>query len=360
MAIYFYTPTVLPIEAVTTMAIHAKPNSDSPLGFFGTGLKYAVAIVIRLGGEIKFTIDGVEYVFYTNPSDFRGTTVHHVRMKKRKGVLSSWRYEKLPFTTDLGKNWEPWQAFRELYTNTLDEGGHTTTEEPADKAGSTIIEVKCPEIEKFADPDYLHEVYFTGEGREIVYEDDSIAVYEGVSKHLYYRGVRVMDVPAHSWYTYVIKRGVILSEDRSIKNQYDIQALIAATIDKLDYKRIRDLFEHEGISYETHHLTYYHLREQKNSKLVAYVNSNPNRSFGYYVGALKIVDPVDDEHNFDVSLSAEEMFETLDSFVDDPYQSNPLMNMFVNWIVNNNHGDMLKEYAERNELVMPQWVFTHI
>ena len=53
--------------------------------------------------------------------------------------------EQLPFTTELGKNWEVWQAYRELHSNTLDESGVITDKKVHN---DTVIEVEGSAIEK--------------------------------------------------------------------------------------------------------------------------------------------------------------------------------------------------------------------
>ena len=69
--ITFHSPTVLPIEAATTMGVSVK-ESDNAIGKFGTGLKYAIAGVLRLGGSIAMTIAGTRYEFTAVPTDIRG------------------------------------------------------------------------------------------------------------------------------------------------------------------------------------------------------------------------------------------------------------------------------------------------
>ena len=48
----FYTPTTLDEAFIFTMGASVK-KSNNPIGFFGTGLKYAIAVTLRLGGSIK-------------------------------------------------------------------------------------------------------------------------------------------------------------------------------------------------------------------------------------------------------------------------------------------------------------------
>lgn len=50
--VQFRTPGLIPLEAFDTMGISAKVG-DHPIGRFGTGLKYAVAVILREGGIIR-------------------------------------------------------------------------------------------------------------------------------------------------------------------------------------------------------------------------------------------------------------------------------------------------------------------
>ena len=105
----FKTPGRIPLEAFSTFGINVKKSND-PIGRFGTGLKYAVAVILRLGGTIEFWVDGVHHIFYLKEDKFRGESFDFIRMKKEKGLLSKvgWEYTKLPFTTELGKDWQLW------------------------------------------------------------------------------------------------------------------------------------------------------------------------------------------------------------------------------------------------------------
>lgn len=211
----FQNDGILPIEGFTTFGMSAKPGSTNPIGKFGTGLKNAVAIILRLGGEIRVWRGMEEYVFYTQDVDFRGKTFSKVRMKRRKGLLP-WRYESLPFTTELGKHWQPWMAFRELEANTRDEeNGKTISTHPSmldfyGKEGSTTIMVDCKEIdEAYANID---DIFLPTQ--EPVFENGDVRIYDKPSDYVYYRGMRVTDLRKPSIFTYEMK-SVMLTEDRT-------------------------------------------------------------------------------------------------------------------------------------------------
>lgn len=195
--ISFLTDTALPIEAATTMGVSVK--GDDAIGKFGTGLKYAIAGVLRLGGSIAAYIDGERHEFTTKDFNIRGRDfriVHH------NGVPCG-------FTTDLGKHWEPWQLFRELASNTLDEGGSWTREPTDAHSARTVIQVCCREVE---DSERTEQV-FIAKGEPLLESTLGATVYAGASHHYYFRGIRAGSFPTLAPVTVDVHNGS-LSEDR--------------------------------------------------------------------------------------------------------------------------------------------------
>lgn len=219
-SVVFETSSLIPIEAFTTMGINSKPNSINPIGFFGTGLKYAVAVLCRLKIPVTVWIGKDQYVFYTTEKDFRGKTFSMVRMKKRKGLFSKWTYHNLPFTTELGKNWELWQVFRELEANTRDENGSTyewaTEYIPIDGATAIIVE-SDDFVEEY---NKRFETFLQTDKYQLAHEDENLQIFRKESKHLYYRGMRVHTLEHPSLFTYNLKIQSELTEDRTLKYFY--------------------------------------------------------------------------------------------------------------------------------------------
>lgn len=215
MPLWFNTDGEIPIEAFTTMGINAKPNTDSPIGHFGTGLKYAVAVTLRLGGTMRVFAGETEWEFYLKDLEFRGTDFQQVRMRKRRSPVKRWKYEKLPFTTEYGKDWQPWMALRELWSNTIDEGGKVTQTagnfEPHGASGKTLIFVEG------LDEAWQEETIFLDTSKEIMAENEILEVREGPSDYIFYRGLRITDLQRPSFYTYNFKSGITLTEDRTSK-----------------------------------------------------------------------------------------------------------------------------------------------
>lgn len=227
-AVIHRTPGLIDRTAFTTFGVNSKPASKNPIGIFGTGLKYAIAVLARHNIKVTLFIGHEEYVFYTKSSTFRDKSFDFVYMKRRKGLFARWQYEQLPFTTELGKKWELWQAFRELYANTLDEGGSTflATSYPGSwvpAEGETYFIIE--------DPRYVDEYYERGKnflvgGATERVGADWLQVLDRPSQHIYYRGMRIMDLKAEAQFTYNFLKEVELTEDRTAKYPWLLESQI--------------------------------------------------------------------------------------------------------------------------------------
>lgn len=108
--IIFKNKGAIDVRAIKILGVSVK--KDNAIGFFGTGLKYAIAICLREGCPLSIWSGGEEYSFTTKKVAITGQDFDVVCMNG----------EELGFTTELGKTWKLWQAFRELYCNCTDEG----------------------------------------------------------------------------------------------------------------------------------------------------------------------------------------------------------------------------------------------
>lgn len=223
------TPGVLDLRSFTTFGVNAKPNSVSPFGYFGTGLKYAIAILVREGIPVSVMTDLNVYSFYKEKSDFRGKEFELVRMRRenrsQQPFLTSFR--DLPYTTELGKNWKLWQVFRELHSNTMDEGGVTYVVNSASElefcSDETAIVVESEEYAEIYDN--RHEI-FLPDGLREARSSERIQVLDRPSDYVFYRGVRVLDLKKPSRMTYNFLQDVELTEDRTAKNPFILEMWI--------------------------------------------------------------------------------------------------------------------------------------
>lgn len=227
-AVVFRTDGHIDIRSFTTFGVNVKPNSPNPIGYFGTGLKYAVAVLVRLGCEPRVMIGRDVYTFYVKKAKFRGADVNLIRMKLKKWHLLRTTHHDLPYTTELGKNWKVWQAFRELESNTRDEAGVTALVDDDASVTATdgctqIIVANEEFVQAFLDQD---EIFLPGAMTERE-ATDRVQVFDKPAKAIYYRGLKVADLEKPTLHTYNFLSTVELTEDRTIKYQFSVRADLA-------------------------------------------------------------------------------------------------------------------------------------
>lgn len=90
-----------------------KRNDPNKIGQFGSGLKYAIAYLLR--NEIQFTVfaGDQEITFTKKVEEFRGEVFERI-------VING---KETSYTTDMGGvDWQAWFAIREIWCNAIDEG----------------------------------------------------------------------------------------------------------------------------------------------------------------------------------------------------------------------------------------------
>lgn len=217
----------LDMRALTVFGMSAKPKTDSPIGYFGTGLKYAIAVLVRNGCPVTIFVGKKKYSFYVKNENFRGSEYGTI-CYTRDGMMGAFDRDTLPFTTEHGKNWELWQAFRELESNTRDEQGRSFQAPKDDiiegEPGKTKIVVVG---DKFAEEWFKMDKVFLPNGISVRKDaSDFVQVLNQPSDHIYYRGLRVMDLKKPSHYTYNILERIDLTEDRTVKYPHEVQSIV--------------------------------------------------------------------------------------------------------------------------------------
>lgn len=223
--IIFRNPGLIDMAVVETMGVNVK-DGDSPIGRFGTGLKFAISTILRDGGEIEIWRGGRCHKIGTVAREIRGKSFDIVTLDG----------QPLGYTTDLGRDWLPWMAFRELATNVMDEQGEYSigpaqgeAMPPMPGPDETVIVAHGPGIV---------DAYHTR--GTIILESPPIAVtsvcdiHEGPSNYVYFRGVRVHELRKPTLYTYNVKVDIELTEDRTAKVPYMLHAYMAMAIEKAE------------------------------------------------------------------------------------------------------------------------------
>lgn len=218
--IIFENKGEIDIRAIKTFGVSVK--QDGAIGFFGTGLKYAISILLREGHDITIFSGKNRYQFDRKTIQVTGKDFDIVCMND----------EELGFTTETGKTWKLWQAMRELYCNCTDEGGmpyKADFEEMLGKEGMTRIFVQGREFENIFDEIWMF-ILQTPPDVTTKYCD----IYFNPSHSAYYKGVRVKDDMGHCLATYNIKEQIDLTEDRTAKYSFQVGRAIENAIVTLE------------------------------------------------------------------------------------------------------------------------------
>ena len=239
MYIIFENDDEIDVRAITTFGINVKEH-DNPIGFFGTGLKYALAILLRTGHEIVIQSGVDEYRFGTTPEEIRGKRFDIVTMQNGTGEPAP-----LGFTVDVGKTWEVWMAYRELFCNCRDERGRVYENDgpPAATAGITRVSIRGEGIIQA----HLTRNEFVLEG-EPLFKTNLCEFHPGEADGVFYRGLRVMRFAdgMRSINTYNLLVPVDLTEDRTAKYPWMVESMIRnAVIGSSDPRFIRRVLQAE-------------------------------------------------------------------------------------------------------------------
>lgn len=258
--IIFSTPGYLEIQSTTTFGVSTK--GDDAIGFFRTGLKYAIAICLRFNQQVSIqhlnargrVVD--EHVFTTKPVEISGKVFQVIHM------------DNIPcaFTTEVGKNWSLLDAYREFYCNTIDAKG-------VDLEGvveGTIATMKDGYIRKYKPSNPSTRIIVSGDEFYKGYKDKStfllqpnllhstpeVEIHYGKSSKVYYRGIAVHNLQYHSKYTYNILGKIELTEDRTAKDEYILRYRISQALSTLTNPHVIESVLLAG-STEYEHYIYY-------------------------------------------------------------------------------------------------------
>lgn len=215
--IVFSNPGLIDLRAMTVMGVSAK-ESDNPIGMFGTGFKFAAAVLLRNGCSVTVYRGLEKFTLSSN----------RIHVRNENFDLVTLNEVELGFTTQLGKTWQLWQAFRELYCNALDEGG------AADQITGPVLSIAEGHTTIVIDGPGLDEVW--KERNTIVLQSTPVHIFPGLELHsnpgqyLFYRGVRVAQLDNSSSYTYNLTGTQQLTEDRTLVYGPYSQAYFVADI----------------------------------------------------------------------------------------------------------------------------------
>ena len=102
------------VNALILMGGSTKRDSNTAIGFFGSGNKYAIALMLRKQIPFRIFSGEKELVITTRTVGFREKSFEQILIN---GIETS-------LTTEMGPQWDSWMGIREWVSNAIDEGEH--------------------------------------------------------------------------------------------------------------------------------------------------------------------------------------------------------------------------------------------
>lgn len=216
-----------------------KRGESGKIGFFGSGLKYSIAFMMRNNIEFKVYSGEKELSFTTQPEHLKDKTFDRICINSTP----------TSYTTTMGPTWtEEWFVLREIYCNALDEAGCTIVKETESinpSQGKTRIYIELtPALQQVISN---WDNYFSDE-RQPLFECDKIYTsglgsHDGSQEAYNYQSVRVLAKTKGS----IFRRGIKVSENETMLYDYEFSFVdinedrTAKSAGSIDYA-ISDMF----------------------------------------------------------------------------------------------------------------------
>ena len=221
---------VLSLIDMTTMGDSVKRTDNSKTGQFDSGLKYAIAILLRHNVEFHILSGSRKYTFSE-------CEIGDEQTGKSKNVIKiDWlcydsgkkNSEITGFAVNLGYDWEFWMAIRELYSNCLDENGVMSENEDLEFDTKVVISVN-DKIQYVLDN--FDSYFFRG---DYLYETEKVSIalntLPGQPYTIYKNGIQIYSDPERqSKYVYECKLAK-LDEMRVIRDRSLLEIQISYAI----------------------------------------------------------------------------------------------------------------------------------
>lgn len=222
------------------MGVSSKRGDSEKIGFFGSGNKYAIALLLREKIPFKIFSGESEINIETKDVMFRSKLYEQIIIN---GELTS-------LTTSMGIDWETWFAVRELYCNALDEGeaSMNVTQETKGEKGKTIVYVAL--TEKLGDffKDINNYILVSKEGVldsvKTSYGKVDVLSSNGEQFIAYRKGIRIFpkNEIKHLWnYNF---DSIEINESRVYKYEHEVLERVASFLTVCSKKEIVQHFLH--------------------------------------------------------------------------------------------------------------------
>lgn len=238
MKVHFITPTKLSVLDISSMGDSSKREDNSKIGKFDSGLKYAIALLLRDSVDIEISVfsdkcESNRFNFFTTLV-FDGSTSKNkelitIRDLDGKNIITG-------FAKNLGYNWEIWMAYREIMSNVLDEGGYVLEQEICTEFETgTLITLEFDENNEFFKVWQNRHLYMNFEEPlyKVSHSVEALKNNEGYLR-IYKQNILVYeDREKPSRFAWNIKFGEI-DERRILNNIYSVEQSISSAIQDTD------------------------------------------------------------------------------------------------------------------------------
>jgi len=228
---------VIDTQAFYLLGASSKRDDNTKIGFFGSGLKYSIAYLLRNNINFRVFTDYKEIKFSTQQVTFRDKNFDVIIVDN----------EATSMTTEMGIDWEPWFVIREIYCNAIDEGESKISivkQKVSDEDKCVPIEDKTVfYIETNPDFDLIvnnWDSYFSDKRKDLVYHDSNFnQIYRGGDDLIVYRkGIRCLQSSKERSIFHYDLSFVAINESRVIKNEWDFKYQLTNFIQEVSDKKV--------------------------------------------------------------------------------------------------------------------------
>jgi hypothetical protein len=138
-------------EDLMLIGSSSKRDAVGKIGFFGSGWKYALAVLMKNGAKPIIFSGKEEIDIDTEMVEHRGNIAEVITINGQRTSL----------TTGMGPKWLMWQAFREIFSNAIDEGGHHIYGSNNPYGTEDITRVYIPNVPGIKEVMDAFDTYFT-------------------------------------------------------------------------------------------------------------------------------------------------------------------------------------------------------
>lgn len=207
---------VMDITGLYLLGASSKRNQNK-IGMFGSGNKYAMAYLLRNNFELKICAGMQEVEVTTRPIVSRDQDFQLIVVDGKDTSI----------TTEFGKDWELWQAIREVYCNALDEGGavleYVSEIKPCENETHFYIKTNT-ELKNLISQ---FDSYFAV-SRKVLFECDHGKIYAKATDtklNLFRKQIRCFETELLSVYDYDLPT-IQIDENRLVKYSWYVASMI--------------------------------------------------------------------------------------------------------------------------------------